>query len=98
MSATLEPITVPLSAPAQAHGESITSITIRPPKGSDLVYSGYPILFAGASTQVNAEAVAKLICRLGAVPPPTVDSLPIADWNACMEAVLSFFGAAATAS
>tara|TARA_R110002110_G_scaffold64634_7_gene178586 strand:+ start:932 stop:1312 length:381 start_codon:yes stop_codon:yes gene_type:complete len=37
-------LTIPLTGDAEAHGEKITSITLRPPVGKDFVTCGYPMI------------------------------------------------------
>lgn len=89
-------VTVTLKAPVQAHGETVEAITLRPPRGDDIIACGYPFQVmsdaeAGAGAIPIAGAVAKYIARLGNVPPSTVRALSAPDWNACMQAVGNFF-------
>ena len=91
-------LTIPLTGDAEAHGEKITSITLRPPVGKDFVTCGYPMIMispdeAMSDTTDQAEmSGAKLISRLGNVPYSTVSNLNAMDFNACMMGVLSFLG------
>lgn len=92
-------VVVPLSKPIQAHGEELAQLTLRPPTGRDLRTCGMPFRIGeDASVSVDAQAMARMISALAAIPPSGVDHLSAADWQDCMVVVLSFFGTAATPS
>lgn len=96
-------IRIELSQPIRAHGEERMALDLREPTGGDIAACGYPFRFVaaadGADTQIlpEAAAISALIARLGEVPKGSVDQLSLADWQACMTAVLGFFGQAAPA-
>jgi hypothetical protein len=93
-------VRVPLSAPIEAHGETLHEIALREPTGRDLRLCGLPYRIAmetGEAT-IDAPAMAKMIAALGALPPSAVDRLSAEDWQAAMGAVLGFFGKAAADS
>lgn len=83
----LEPVIFELSAPAQAHGELITKLTLRPVTGADIKACGYPFTFgnfraleaapdtAEPDVRFNAPVVIAMISRLAGVPTSTVKSL-----------------------
>lgn len=83
-----EPITIQLSEPVQAHGETITSITLRPPRGKDLIECGVP---ADAEGRPDERRAAALISRLAAVPPSTLEAMAARDFMAVMTALVPFF-------
>lgn len=86
--------TITLSRPITSIDREMTELTLREPNGHDLVKSGYPIRFgASEATEVDAGAMTILIGRLAGVPYDVVAKLPVGDWNACMGAVMGFFGA-----
>lgn len=85
----MEPITYQLSAPAQAHGETITELTLRPVKGEDIAACGYPFTITNMMEmseadpekpidpriEFNGPALIAMISRLAGVPRSTVASL-----------------------
>lgn len=100
-----DPITVKLSRPLNVVGDVVDTLTIREPNGRDLREIGYPMTFHDTGgTEVNSAVMARMIGRLAGTPKTsslplaTVDMLSVADWNACMAAVLGFFGGAASSS
>lgn len=93
---------ITLTQPVQAHGEPIASLTLREPRGEDIQVCGYPfLLLAGEGEEVgvriDAAAIGKYVSRLAGVPTSSVRALCLADWQACLQAVLSFFGDMASA-
>ena len=91
---------VVLSEPIEAHGEEIKSLTLRAPRGEDLIAAGYPfrLLKSGddpdsddVAIEIVPGAVAKLTARLAGIPPSAVRRMSGIDFNACMETVLGFF-------
>ena len=93
-------VRIPLSTPIEAHGETLSEITLREPTGRDLRLCGLPyrISMETGEATIDASAMAKMISALAAVPPSTVDRLSAEDWQAAMGAVLGFFGKAAADS
>jgi hypothetical protein len=91
-----EPVTVTLVEPIQAHGETITSLKLRPPNAADAMACGMPFKMGidpGAqsmSPDLNAEAIGKLIPRLASIPPSSAASLSLTDFWACAAAIMGF--------
>lgn len=92
----MEKVTVQLRTPVQAHGEEISSIALRPPKGADIVACGYPFHIGGDEASPvmipQAGVIARYIARLGSVPPSTVGQLDPRDFNDLLGVVGRFFG------
>lgn len=94
-----EPVSVPLSTPVEAHGETLAVLTLRPPKGRDIRLAGVPYAITqDGDVRIDGAAMAKMIAALAGVPPSVVDGLSSEDWNTAMMAVLGFFGTAPAAS
>lgn len=85
-------ITVKLTRPIKAHGDEISTITIREPSGGDIMDCGYPLALEGQRALPQAEPIGRLIAKLGGIPPSSVRQLCMPDYNACMGVVLGFFG------
>lgn len=91
-----DPVTLDLSVPVQAHGETVARLSFRAPTGRDIRAAGLPYrLAADGEVLVDAAAMHRMIVALAAVPPSTVDAMAAADWQAAMAVVLGFFGSAA---
>ena len=85
------PIT--LKKPIQAHGEQVATLTFREPTCDDIMTCGYPLQMGGDGTFTPiAGAIAKYISRLANVPPNSVKHLSAPDFQACLTAILPFFG------
>ncbi len=88
-------IDVPLKKPIQAHGQTLSQLTLQTPKGKDIAACGLPRTFTrkGDTSMmiVDAAAIHAYIVRLGNIPPSSADSLDAEDWIDAMGAVLSFF-------
>jgi Phage tail assembly chaperone proteins, E, or 41 or 14 len=88
--------TVPLSAPVTAHGKEVKILTLREPKGSDIMDFGYPVVMetngkGAMAIKVDAKAAGELGGHLANIPPNVVRGLPLADFNALVGVVGSFF-------
>ncbi len=88
----MEPTVITLSRPLEAHGETISRLSLREPNGGDIKVCGYPLQIADGAAVPLAGAICKYIARLGNIPPSTVDKLTPADFNACLAAIVDFFG------
>lgn len=88
----MEPIIITLSRPVDAHGESINQLSLREPNAGDIKVCGYPLQIGEGAAIPVAGAICKYIARLANVPPSTVDRLTPADFNACLTAIVDFFG------
>jgi hypothetical protein len=89
--------TLKLRMPIKEGDNELHELTLRAPNGGDIRKCGVPYRLGERSdgssfTDFDADSVSKYISTLAAVPPSTVDQLTPADWQACMNAVISFFG------
>ncbi|WP_207458656.1 phage tail assembly protein [Azospirillum sp. SYSU D00513] len=85
--------TVNLKKPIQAHGEQAKSLTFREPNGDDIMTCGYPLQMQGDGSYTPiAGTIGKYIARLAGIPASSVKTLGPADFNACMMAIIPFFG------
>lgn len=92
-----EPTKVPLRKPIQAHGEELTSLTLRRPTGRELRIVGVPLLFlAGGGVLMEPAAMAGMIGELASVPPSSLDQLVGSDYSALAIAVMKAISAAPT--
>jgi hypothetical protein len=86
---------VNLSAPVQAHGETITKLTFRRPTANDLIALGdgvYPVnVFPGAGIRLNSPAMAELMTSLAQVPMSTIKQLEAKDFTTCAIMLTPFF-------
>lgn len=96
------PVTLSLSRPIQAHGETVTELTFREPTAKDIIAAGFPfsVKTSGetATREFNMDSVAELISDLAAIPRPSVAQLSVLDFTRAMGAVLDFFNDPATQS
>lgn len=94
-----DPVTISLSTPIPgdaAFGEPVRTLRLRPPTGRDLRRCGLPYrIDASGTPAIDAEAAAKLIAELAALPPSAIDVLSAPDFQAAAMAVLGFFAPAA---
>lgn len=90
-----DPVQIILADPIEAHGGTLTELSLRPPRGKDIRLCGTPFrINEDTSVTVDAPAMAKMVATLAGVPPSAVDQLSARDWQDCMAAVLGFFGTA----
>lgn len=85
-------VTIQLTKPITAHGEEIGEITLREMTPADVIECGYPIAFDGSVVIPQMGPVAKLIARLGGIPPSSVRQMSMPDCNEAMGAILGFLG------
>jgi hypothetical protein len=93
---------VKLSKPIQAHGNTLTELTLNEPRGKDIAACGLPRIFTrkGDTTSMSTDTavIHAYIVRLGNIPPSSADALSAADWIDVMNAVLDFFASAPEAA
>lgn len=91
-------ITVALTTPIEAHGDTLSALTLREPSGKDIRTNGMPFRMNADdnSIVIDAAVAHRYISSLSSVPPSTVDRLTPADWWAATSAVLGFFGMASS--
>jgi hypothetical protein len=87
-----QPVTVQLAAPIKAHGQEVTSLTLRPMTVKDLRASGDPRVYGtDGSMHFSVAATAGLIAQLASIPPSSVDQMTPGDYDLCQTAVMGFF-------
>jgi hypothetical protein len=79
-----EPITVRLSHPIQAHGETVTSLTIRPPTIEEMEA-------LDTIRNLDTTKFIKLLVLLAGIPRSSVLQLRPRDFNACANRLASAF-------
>jgi hypothetical protein len=79
------------------HGEDmIEVIDLREPVAADYAKCGYPISIGDKERAFpDADAILSLIVRCGKVPRNVAERLCAEDFNACLRALMHFFGDAA---
>ena len=82
-----------LSTPIQAHGEEVTSITLRRPTVAECRAIKTLPYAIGKDEEVslNLDVAAKYIAVCGAIPAPSVNQLDLADLNNLAWAIAGFF-------
>jgi phosphotransferase system IIA component len=92
-------VMVPLSAPVEAHGETLHALALRVPDGEALCNIGMPfICMPGGGIQMIAKEMRHAIAQLAGIPPSSVNKLKASDFVAASSVVMSFFGEAPTGS
>lgn len=88
-------VTVKLRSPIKAHGDVLTELTLREPRGKDIAACGMPRTFGQRGKQtfveINASAIYDYLVELAGIPPTSVDQITAADWNDLSNAILGFF-------
>jgi hypothetical protein len=84
-----QPVTIELSTPIEAHGERLTSLTLRPLRVADIQELPLDVF---NRAQVDPRRVNDYIVRLAGIPMSSVLQLDPADWFEIMLAVVGFFG------
>ncbi len=91
-----EKILIRLKKPIPNCEDTVSEIEIREPVAADYVKCGYPVSIGDKERAFpDADAILSLIVRCGKVPRGVVEKLCSEDFNACMQAIMSFFGEAA---
>lgn len=87
-------VTVKLTAPIEAHGDTLSELTLRRPNGKDIRLTGMPFRMSSSDESIitDAAVVHRYIANLAGIPPSAVDKLSPVDFFAAMGAVLGFFG------
>lgn len=82
-----------LSTPIQAHGEEVTSITLRRPTvGECRAIKALPYAIGkDEEVSLNLDVSAKYIAVCGAIPAPSVNQLDLADLNTLAWEIAGFF-------
>jgi hypothetical protein len=91
-------VTVELTTPIEAHGETVNKLEMREPNVEDTMRLGDPYFFsADRSIRLDNAAIARYISRLACIPESSVKQLSLKDFNSARGAVMDFFGEAAGA-
>lgn len=90
-------ITVPLSKPINAHGESVIELELREPGGEDLMDIGYPYIVVqsdtgGQGVELRPKVVARYVSKLAQIPMSSVKQIGLADLQKLQGVVMGFFG------
>lgn len=95
-----DPVTITLSESVVVMDKQVTSLTIRPPRGKDLIATGNPIQMTGTrgapgqpdqmTVGTNENAMADLLSRLANVPRTTIEDLSAADYTVASMTVMAF--------
>lgn len=85
-------VTISLKRPIEAHGQKVNQIVLKEPTGKEIITCGYPFAISDGGAVPVAAVVAKYISQCGGIPPHSVQQLCPADFQACVAAVLGFFG------
>lgn len=88
-----------LSAPIEAHGESITELTLRRPTVQEVrTIKALPYkIDKNEDVSLDMDVAAKYIAVCGGIPPTSVNQLDLADLNSLSWEVAGFFMSAASA-
>lgn len=75
--------TITLSKPIQAHGETVSTLTLRRPTVAELRQYGQPYAIVPSSGGIKADyqVCAGLISTICAIPPSSVDMIDSADFD-----------------
>jgi hypothetical protein len=90
-----QPVTVALTVPIEAHGDTLTTLTLRPLRVEDIVELPMDIM---NRAKVDPRVINDLLVRVAGIPLSSVKQLDPGDWFECMMAVVGFFGKQARAS
>lgn len=90
--------TLSLTAPIEAHGETISILTFRPPTGRDIRECGLPFVLgqsdAGHTSKFDGATIARYISKLAGIPTSSVDKLSAPDFLAATGIIGGFFAEA----
>lgn len=88
---------VKLTTPIDAHGETLSELTLRKPNGKDIRINGMPFRMNSSDESIitDSAVVHRYIASLAGIPPSAVDRLSPPDWVSAMSTVLDFFGVGA---
>lgn len=94
-----EKVTLKLLEPIQAHGETVATLTFRPPVGRDMRKCGQLIESMPDArdpkkviSRFSNDVAAAYISELAGIPMSSVDHLSADDFTACIRVIDGFFG------
>lgn len=90
-------IKLPLSAPIQAHNETLTELTLRRPTPKECRSIGaMPYTIDGAGMpKADPVAASEYIVLCAGIPMPSVDQLALHDFNKAVWVLIGFFAKSA---
>lgn len=87
-------VSLKLTSAIKAHGEDVTELNFREPRGKDIIDCGFPFRSVGVGSEVHrmtdAKCVGAYISVLSNIPPSSVDQLSASDFQEAMLIVLGF--------
>lgn len=88
-------VTVKLRSPITAHGETVSELVFREPRGKDIAACGMPRTFVIRSKstvmEVDTASIHDYIVALAGIPPTSADQISASDWSDVTTAILGFF-------
>lgn len=91
----METVKVELTEAIEAHGKTYKVLELRRPRAKEIIRNGYPIKArTDGAMEVDPSIVAKYVSDLAGIPPSSVESLSILDFQALIGEVVSFFAGA----
>lgn len=86
-------VTIALTRPIQAHGETLATLELRAPTVREMRQCGAPRRIGiDNSIVVDYEACAKLLSAICAIPPSSVDQMHPSDFDEAAMQLLGFIG------
>ena len=82
--------TMELSRPIQAHGEELSTLTLRDPDSGAL--DGVFVTLGPGGMKIDVGAMVKLVAAAADIPPSSARKIPMRDLFAHFMGLLGFFG------
>lgn len=97
MSGVIDPNTIILTRPIQAHGRTLDELVLREPTTEEIMEEGYPYLVVQgqgglSGIQLQPKVVGRYIVRLAGMPMSSVKQLHPNDLQKAQAVVMGFFG------
>jgi hypothetical protein len=88
---------VPLTKPIKAHGDEVSSLTLREPTAEDVMEIGYPYLIVtgddkSEAIELRPKIVGRYVVKLAKIPLSSVKEMSIPDLQTMQAVVMGFFG------
>lgn len=84
-------VTLKLTKPIEAHGETLTELVLRPPTVAELRQCGSPVRMGQAGSWIpEFEPCAQLISQICAIPSPSVNNLATGDFTRAAIEIVGF--------
>ena len=85
-------VSLTLTRPVEAHGETLDTLTFRPPVAADLGACGMPFrLMDGGALDISVANIIALAARLAGVPPSVIGNMPLDEYYRVQAAIMGFF-------